>query len=175
VSPTRKDLIANARILIVDDEYTNVSLMERILKTGGYRNIASITESRQVIDQFRIFRPDLVMLDIAMPRVDGFEVMAQLRGWIPEDTYLPILVLTSDNSRSTRQKALTQGATDFLTKPVDADEVLLRLYNLLQTQWLYRQVQSQNRNLMEQVRASQQELEAAKTHYPRAGRSDDSD
>jgi len=162
VSSSQKDIIENARILIVDDQYTNISLMERILKAGGYRHIAGITEPRQVIDQFRIFQPDLVVLDLAMPRVDGFGVMAQLRGWIAEDTYLPILVLTSDVSHSARQKALSLGANDFLTKPVDGTEILLRIYNLLQIQWLYRQTQAQNQRLREQVRASQHELQKAK-------------
>lgn len=155
---TRKNLIENARILIVDDWYADVSLMERILKAEGYRAIASVTDSREVIEKFRVFQPDLVILDISMPRVDGFDVMAQLRGWVSEETYLPILMLTADASPSTRQKALSMGAHDFLAKPVDGNEVLLRIYNLLQTQWLYRQMQSQRKRLMEQICISRNEL-----------------
>jgi len=156
-----KSIILKSRILVVDDQTSNVLLLERILQQGGYRNVNSITDSRQVIDQFRIFQPDLIVLDLMMPKVDGYSVMTQMRGWIPDHTYFPILVITADVSRPAKQKALSLGAKDFLTKPVDAAEVLLRIYNLLETRKLYQCIQEQNKLLVEQVQPALQNLNVA--------------
>jgi len=156
-----KKIILNSRILLVDDQTSNVLLLERILQQGGYRNVTSITDSRQVIDQFRIFQPDLIVLDLMMPRVDGYSVMTQMRGWIPDHTYLPILVITADVSRSAKERALSLGAKDFLTKPVDASEVLLRIYNLLETRRLYQRIQEQSELLIGQVQPALQNLTSA--------------
>jgi putative two-component system response regulator len=156
-----KRIILNSRILVVDDQTSNVLLLERILQQGGYRNVTSITDSRQVIDQFRIFQPDLIVLDLMMPRVDGYSVMTQMRGWISDHTYLPILVITADVSRSAKERALSLGAKDFLTKPVDAAEVLLRIYNLLETRRLYQRIQEQSELLIEQVQPALQNLNSA--------------
>jgi putative two-component system response regulator len=111
-------------------------LLERILQAGGYTNFASTTDSRQVLEFFTVYRPDLILLDLMMPHVDGLALMTQLRSRIPEGTYLPIMVLTADVTPKAKQQALSLGAKDFLTKPFDATEVLLRVYNLLETRWL---------------------------------------
>jgi CheY-like chemotaxis protein len=87
-----------------------------------------------------------------MPRVDGFSIMNQLRGWLPDETYFPILVITADVSRSAKQKALSLGAKDFLTKPVDTAEAALRIYNLLETRWLHLRVEHENKVLRVQVK-----------------------
>src|SRR5712671_4286244 len=137
---TNKEIILNSRILIVDDQPANVLLLERILQQAGYQHYSSITDSRQTLDRFRTFQPDLLLLDLMMPQMDGFAVMTQLRGWIPSEEYLPVLVITADASRTAKQKALTLGAKDFLTKPIDATEVVLRVYNLLETRWLHRKI-----------------------------------
>jgi two-component system, sensor histidine kinase and response regulator len=153
-----KDIIQNSRILIVDDQPANVLLLEKVLQQGGYTQFTSLTDSRQVIDRFRSFQPDLIILDLMMPKVDGFALMTQLRGFIPDETYLPILVVTADVTRGAKQKALSLGAKDFLTKPVDTTEAGLRIYNLLETRWLYRQIQLQNGNLEELVNLRTREL-----------------
>src|ERR1700704_2381170 len=114
-----KEIILKSRILILDDKEANLLLLERILHLAGYRNYESLTDSRQIIDRFRVFQPDLILLDLMMPHVDGFSVMNQLRGWIPDGVYLPVLVITADTSKTAKQKALTLGAKDFLTKPID--------------------------------------------------------
>jgi len=162
---THTKIVLNSRILIVDDQTANVMLLERILQQGGYRHVASLTDSRQVMDHFRMFQPDLLLLDLMMPRVDGYAIMTQLRGWIADETYFPILVITADVSSAAKQKALSLGAKDFLTKPIDTTEVTLRIYNLLETRWLYRELQAQNHVLTEQVRESRQQLEALRAEF----------
>ncbi len=152
----------NARILIVDDQEANVRLLERILQQAGYANLKGITDPRLVLPLFAGFRPDLILLDLHMPHADGFAVMEELRPRIPEDAYLPILVLTADITPEAKQRALSGGARDFLTKPFDATEVILRIRNLLQTRFLHLQLQNQNQILEEKVRERTQELEEAR-------------
>ena len=134
-----KEIVQNSRILIVDDQPANVALLERFLSQAGYRHLASLLDSRHVIEQFKSFQPDIILLDLMMPEVDGFSVMTQLRDLIAADVYLPVLVITADATPAAKQKALSLGARDFLAKPLDMVEVLLRIYNLLETRWLYRQ------------------------------------
>src|SRR6185503_1101057 len=132
-----KEIIQTSRILVGDRELENVLLLERILQQGVYTNLTTTTDPRKVIEFFTVFQPDLILLDIMMPHIDGFSLMTQLRSRIPDNTYLPILVLTADISPKVRQKALSLAAKDFLTKPLDAAEVLLRVYNLLESRWLH--------------------------------------
>lgn len=157
----RKDIIRNSRILVVDDQPANVLLMDRILKQSGYEHFTSVTDPRRAIETFRVFAPDLIVLDLMMPNVDGFALLTQLRGWIPDGVYLPVLVITADVTRSAREKALSLGAKDFLTKPIDTTEAGLRIYNLLQTRWLYRELQTQNAVLEKTVQARTQDLAEA--------------
>ena len=124
----------DSRILVIDDEAANVSFLEALLNIAGYKQVLSTTDSRQSVDLFTAFNPDIVLLDITMPFVDGFGVMNALRDSFP-DHHVPILVLTADTTKSTKHQALSGGATDFLYKPLDADEVLLRIRNLLRAQY----------------------------------------
>jgi CheY-like chemotaxis protein len=156
-----RDIIASSRILIVDDQEANLLLLERLLQHAGYKNYRTLLDSRELLDQFRIFQPDLIVLDLMMPRLDGYAVMKQLAGWLPNGSYLPILVVTADVSRTARQKALTLGAKDFLTKPIDAAEATLRIYNLLLTRWLYRQTEISRRRCIEQAAESKKRIEDA--------------
>ena len=143
----RKQIIQESRILIVDNRSANVLLLERILQTGGYTNLTKTTDPRQVLEFFTTYQPDLILLDLMMPHVGGLALMTQLRSRIPENTYLPIMVLTADITVKAKQQALSLGAKDFLTKPFDATEVLLRVYNLLETRWLSLQLQDHIRAL----------------------------
>jgi len=163
----KKEIIQNSRILIVDDQPPGVLLLERMLQQAGYTHLMCLTDSREVVEQFRIFKPDLILLDLMMPKLDGYAVMTQLRGWIADDVYLPVLVITADVAKGSRQKALSLGAKDFLTKPIDTTEALLRVYNLLETRWLHQKLQMQNRLLGEQVRISKQELGQARAELER--------
>lgn len=150
-----------ARILIVDDEDANVRLLERILRRAGYTQIESTTDPRSVATLLAEFEPDLILLDLLMPHLDGFAVMDLLNAAVPSDHYLPILVLTADITPDTRRRALAGGAKDFLLKPFDVDEVVLRIKNMLVTRHLHLQLWRENAKLEEQVRLRTQELERA--------------
>ena len=125
-----------AKILIVDDEPSNVRLLERMLELFGGLEWRCTTDPREAVPLFAEFQPDLVLTDLHMPHMDGYQVMEELRQIIPEDVFLPIVVLTADATPETRRKALFAGASDFITKPLDTIEVQLRLRNLLESRFL---------------------------------------
>jgi signal transduction histidine kinase len=143
---------ADAKILIVDDEPSNVRLLERVLAAAGYRHVTGTTDPRQVLGFYRSVAPDLILLDLMMPHLDGLAVLAQLEAEIPRGEYLPILVLTADATLEARHRALAAGAKDFLTKPFEQLEVVLRIGNLLDTRRLYLALEAQNRSLEQTVR-----------------------
>jgi cyclic di-GMP phosphodiesterase len=151
--------LTTARILIVDDNASNVLLLEGILQEEDYTAYRSITDSRQVLPIFLEHQPDLILLDLQMPYLDGFEVMKKLRPHIPPEAFLPILVLTADMTSETKRQALAGGAMDFLTKPFDQTEVVLRIRNLLRTRALHLQLHDQNLSLEQMVRERTAELE----------------
>jgi putative two-component system response regulator len=155
----RKGSSTEARILIVDDEEANVRLLERALAHAGYGNIASTTQAREVARLVAECEPDLILLDLLMPHMDGFEVMQLLESLSTRDSYLPILVLTADTSTQTRRRALASGAKDFLTKPLDLDEVLLRIRNMLEIRLLHEELRVQNESLEERVEIRTHELQ----------------
>jgi EAL domain-containing protein (putative c-di-GMP-specific phosphodiesterase class I)/CheY-like chemotaxis protein len=155
----------DARILIVDDEPANVVLLERILQKAGMTQITGTTDPGQAVRLFRELAPDLVLLDLHMPGLDGFEVLASLQDEIPGDSFVPVLVLTADVTSHARERALSAGAKDFLTKPFDRIEVLLRIQNLLETRALHVRLQRQNRALEAQVaEQAEREARAAQEH-----------
>jgi K+-sensing histidine kinase KdpD len=149
---------AEARILVVDDEPPNVELLLRALLQAGYLNLEGITDPRRVSGLLTEFQPDLILLDLLMPQLDGFEVLKMINVAVPSATYLPVLVLTADMSAETKRRALAEGAKDFLTKPLDLDEVLLRIRNMLETRQLHVQLRKQNQELEERVRERTIEL-----------------
>jgi len=151
----------NASILIVDDEEANVVLLERMLKQAGYRNCKTLTDPRRFFDTFASVEPDLIMLDLHMPFVDGLEILAGLEDGSTDDLYLPVLVLTADVTAEARQRALSLGARDFVTKPFDATEVLLRVRNLLYTRCLTTRLRDHNVVLEERVRERTEALQSA--------------
>ncbi len=150
-----------ARILVVDDEPPNVRLLQRLLEQAGYVNVETTIDSRRVAGLLTGFEPDLILLDLLMPHLDGFAVMDQLTHLVPSSTYLPILVLTADDTAETKRKALARGAEDFLSKPFDLEEVLLRIRNILEIRQLHLQLRKQNEELEERVRIRTLELERA--------------
>lgn len=154
--------LKKSNILIVDDELANVDVLSDLLEMDGYTNIKGISDSREVISLFSVFEPDIILLDLMMPHLSGFDVMAQLKSIHSEKSYVPILVLTADISQQTKQDALAKGATDFLTKPLDLIEVLLRIKNLLFTRYLQQQLVLQNELLEDKVKERTKELLEAK-------------
>jgi putative two-component system response regulator len=145
--PQRED-----RILMVDDEPGNVLVLTRLLEHAGYRNVVSTTDPTNVERLYGEFQPDIILLDLHMPVLDGFAVMRRLSSVIEPDDYVPILVLTADVTQKSRQAALRSGAKDFITKPFDHAEVLARVGNLLDTRSLHRQLRRHNEYLEEKVR-----------------------
>lgn len=139
-----------AKILVVDDLPSNVLLLEKILRSAGYQNVAGVTDSRTVAGLYRAHKHDLILLDIDMPYYDGFQVMAQLNE-IEQESYLPILVLTAQSDQDTRIRALQNGAKDFLGKPFDRTEVLTRIRNILEVRLMHNQLRNQNLLLEEKV------------------------
>src|SRR5215510_8641483 len=150
----------NARILIVDDEAVNIEILQRILNRAGFSRVESTTDSREASGLYVQHRPDLILLDLHMPHLDGFEVMDQLNE-IAEASYLPILILSGDLTPEARREALSRGAKDFVGKPFMPDELVLRIRTLLETRLLYLQIQSQNERLEAKVRERTRALEAA--------------
>ncbi|HVA09472.1 MAG TPA: EAL domain-containing protein [Acidimicrobiales bacterium] len=128
------------RILVVDDTPSNVRLLERMLATAGFTEVASTGRADAALELFLETKPDLVLLDLHMPGLDGLEVMAQLRHAVPPTEFLPVIVLTADASSSARDGALQAGANDFLTKPFDNVEVVLRVRNQLRTRGFYQRL-----------------------------------
>ena len=122
-------------------------------------NVAGTTDPTSVISMYLDREPDLIVLDLLMPVLDGYGVMQELARRIPPGTYLPILVLTADATPEARTRALSMGARDFLTKPFDQDEALLRIRNLLETRSLFVQLRDQNDVLEERVRRRTADLE----------------
>jgi DNA-binding response OmpR family regulator len=144
-----------ARILVVDDEPANVRLLERMLAEGGYRHVKSdgLASGDRAL---RRAPAHLILLDLMMPHLDGIAVIQQLH--IPEDVFLPILVLTADATSDAKKRALEAGAKDFLTKPFDRLEVMLRIRNLLDTRSLYLDLDRHNRSLEQIVAERTQRL-----------------
>ena len=115
---------------MIDDEPANAELLEAILMDNGYEHVKSVTDSRLALEVGLIFEPDLILLDLMMPHVDGFTILETLRSE-PDGASLPVIVLTADESKETKLRVLNAGADDFILKPFDLAEVLLRIENLL--------------------------------------------
>lgn len=153
-----KQDILNANILLVDDQLVNIKLLEKLLRQAGFSSIFSTTQPTEVKSLYFDNGIDLILLDIRMPDMDGFEVMAELQAEIEND-YLPILVVTAELTSQTRERALSSGARDFITKPFDQAEVIQRIVNMIEVRLLHKQILLQNETLEEQVRQRTQELE----------------
>lgn len=149
--------ILNARILIVDDNQSIVDLLKKMLTYAGYTSITSTTDPRDTMKLYESFHPDLVLLDINMPYVDGFKIIKKLKG-ISSDNYVPILILTGQHDRETFIRSLEAGAEDFLTKPFDQIETLTRIKNMLEVRLLHNRVRYQNEVLEDAVRVRTKEL-----------------
>jgi signal transduction histidine kinase len=145
-----------ARILIVDDQKANVSLLEQMLNDAGYVSIASTMDPREVCELHRKNRYDLILLDLQMPGMDGFQVMVGLKT-IESDGYLPVLVITALPGHKLR--ALKAGARDFISKPFDLGEVLIRVYNMLEVRLLHLEIKRLYNQVEERVEQRTAELE----------------
>jgi putative two-component system response regulator len=155
-NPERANALA-ASILVVDDEPANVKLLDRTLRTFGYRNLLSTTDPRAVLDLFQRHDIDLVILDLNMPHLDGFQVMLQLQA-LGRDDLPPVLILTAQHDQEHRVRALRGGAHDYVTKPFAVDELLARVRNLLDVQLYHKFMRGRNHWLEERIRDRTREL-----------------
>jgi putative two-component system response regulator len=158
IGPDLKD----ARVLVVDDEYANVRLLEHLLQRWGFADVVTTTTSAEVPELYRTSRPDILLLDLQMPEPNGFRLMELLAEEIQGPTRLPVLVLTADITQEVKKRALASGARDFLTKPFDPTEVELRLRNLLETRRLQLELQSHNETLERRVQDRTRDLDMAR-------------
>jgi putative two-component system response regulator len=161
-SPVTDKVLRGAAVLIVDDQEANIRLLEGTLREAGYTNVRSTMDPREVAVLFDEHPPDLVLLDLHMPHMDGFQVMEQLRPHVADGSYLPIVMLTADDAFEAKKRALSVGAKDFLSKPFDLTEVILRIRNLLETRFLHKQLRGQNEVLEAKVLERTRELEEAR-------------
>jgi PAS domain S-box-containing protein len=154
--------ILNASILIVDDQQSNVSLLEELLSEAGYARVASTLDPHEVCALHRKNRYDLILLDLQMPGMDGFQVMEGLKT-NDADGYLPVLVLTAQPGHKLR--ALQAGAKDFISKPFDLVEVRTRIHNMLEVRLLYKKLENYNQVLEQKVQERTAELRESEARY----------
>jgi len=139
--------IKSCRVLIIDDKESNIDLLHQLLDNQGYKEVASLTDSRLAMEKIDSFNPDILLLDLMMPFISGFEILKLIQNNPTHYSKLKVLVLTADVTLPTKQKALSLGAHDFLTKPFDLIEASLRIKNLLWSSYLYKQLENQNQSL----------------------------
>jgi PAS domain S-box-containing protein len=156
--------ILNASILIVDDQETNVQLLGEMLRDAGYTCIASTNDPYQVCALHQKDRYDLILLDLQMPGMDGFEVIEGLKE-IEKDGYLPVLVITAQPGHKLR--ALAAGAKDFISKPFDLVEVQTRIHNMLEVRLLYKKLEQHNQMLEQTVLERTAELRESEARFRR--------
>lgn len=149
--------IKTAPIYVVDDEPVNLKLIERILEIDGFTNVHSIQDSRNVVDMYKQGRPELILLDINMPYLDGFEVLEGLKS-LPNNTLPPVVFLTAQNAAEFRVKAFENGVLDFISKPFNRLELLSRVKNLLALEHAHQELTSRNVSLEAIVSMRTQEL-----------------
>ncbi|HLI59755.1 MAG TPA: HD domain-containing phosphohydrolase [Solirubrobacteraceae bacterium] len=154
--------LRDLRILAVDDQEVNLLFLRRTLEAAGCRRVISERDPARVPAAFVRTEPDLVVLDLHMPGMDGFELMRRLAPIAGGRSGVPFLVLTGDEEEEVRQRALGAGARDFLTKPFSPTELILRVRNLLEVQQLHRRLRAQNLGLEQLVAQRTRELEQAR-------------
>lgn len=152
-----QDQISKARVLIIDDQKLHSFFLEKLLRQEGYNEVLCVIEPLKAIAAVRDFQPDLIVLDLIMPQINGFQVMEQLSDF-RRDHYLPIIALAEDKGSEMRLNALQSGATDFLNKPYENVEILFRIRNMIEMRILHMAVESQNKLLEVKVQERTKEL-----------------
>ena len=133
---------SDARILVIDDEPANLALVEAVLRREGYRHFEALSEPRLAADRHLAFQPDLVLLDLMMPSIDGYALLDSLGRLTGADDLVPVMVLTADTSIEAKRRALALGARDIVTKPFDVFEVALRVANLIELRMMFKQLKA---------------------------------
>jgi len=153
----KEEKFPNAKIFIVDDDATSIRLLTKILSDAGYNNIKTTRNANKVQRIYNEFKPDLLVLDLHMPHMEGFKIMDQLRE-VHKNDYLPILVISQERNRVIQFSALEAGAKDFLVKPYDSIDVLLRIRNFLEVRMLHQEISDHNKVLEEKIRERTEQL-----------------
>jgi CheY-like chemotaxis protein len=154
--------ILNANVLIVDDQQSNVLLLEEILREAGYTRVTSTMDPHTVAALHRENRYDLILLDLQMPGMDGFQVMENLKA-IETESYIPVLVITAQPAH--KLQALQAGAKDFVSKPFDLTEVKTRIHNMLEVRLLHRRLDNYNKLLEQTVEERTAELRISEARF----------
>ncbi len=154
--------LRDAKILIVDDQAANISLLEQLLHDDGYTQVSSTLDPQEVCALHRKNAYDLILLDLQMPVMDGFQVMEGLKTNV-DDPYLPVLVLTAQPGHKLR--ALQAGAKDFISKPFDLVEVKTRIYNMLEVRLLYKKLENYSKELEKAVQERTAELRESEARF----------
>ena len=157
--------IANSRVYIADDIEANRLLLATILKRAGFDVVSTYPDGSALLNAVAEREPDLIFLDLRMPIVDGFEVLRAIRARSFGEEFLPVIVLTAESSPESRRTVLEAGANDYVTKPFDASEILLRARNLLQTRRLHQALQSRNADLIGQIDVATKQLSAREREW----------
>jgi len=131
------ETLRTRRILVIDDEEANILLLKTLLLREGFEDLLCLNDPSEALEAFVRFDPHLVLLDLMMPGVDGYQLLEAFRRQTKPDAFRPVLVLTADTTVDARRRALALGAKDFVGKPFDIVEIALRITNLLETQVLY--------------------------------------
>ncbi len=152
-----------ARILIVDDQAYNLTVLQKMLAMKGYKDLELLSDSRQVIASYQAKRPNLILLDLNMPHLDGFQVLAQLQA-LKDPLLPPVVMITAQNSEDNQVRALSSGARDFITKPFKMDELIARVQNLLEVDASHQLLIQQNVVLEATVAERAQELLGTRRH-----------
>ncbi|MBI3582198.1 MAG: response regulator [Nitrospinae bacterium] len=150
--------IMGAKILIVDDNLTNVEVLQETLARTGYTAVLSTTDPCAAVELYNSYAPDIILLDLNMPVMSGFQVMEELKKIITGEDYLPVLILTAQADTTTRLRALKAGARDFITKPFERAEITARIKNALEVRLLQKELKSKNEGLEQTVRERTKEL-----------------
>jgi putative two-component system response regulator len=156
-----KAAASQAKVMVVDDEATNVKIVRRLLELAGYTRFVTTTESSAALTLLRKERPDIVLLDLMMPEVSGLDILAEVR-FDEELSFIPIVILTAVTDRETKLRALELGATDFLGKPLDPSELVARVRNVLAVKAYQDRLQNYSKDLEAAVRQRTAELEASR-------------
>ena len=161
-----RSLIEQARILVIDDEAINLKILGSLLSSQGYEQVELIQDSREALDRYKEMRPDLILLDIFMPNLDGYELMAQLNA-LNDPLLPPIIIISAQTTREFRLKALSSGARDFVGNPFDRAELLMRVRNLLDAHLAHRLVHDQKAVLEDMVRIRTEALNHSRLEVAR--------
>ncbi|MEP7015666.1 MAG: ATP-binding protein, partial [Verrucomicrobiota bacterium] len=153
--------LKQAHILMVDDDVATTCLMANVLNRLGYTNLQTITDSTLFFDRLKAFKPDLILLDLAMPGLGGIQILDLMRQNLPLNDQVPVLVITGDASSTNKRKALAAGATDLLAKPFDPSEMNVRIRNILEARFLRLEIEDQNRALEDRVHERTAQLQQA--------------